>query len=54
MKVVVPAEIDEPLFQIENFDLALNDQGLSLNLDIFEIKWDKSQIRMVANQKAAT
>ena len=39
-KVVVPTEIDAPSFRTESFDLDLNDQGLSLNLEILEIKWD--------------
>ena len=53
-EAVVPAEIGEPSFQTENFDPNLNDQGLSLNLDILEIRRDKAQIQMVANQRPAT
>ena len=44
MEVVVPTEIGEPSFQAEQFNLDLNDEGLSLNLDILEIKHDKAQI----------
>ena len=53
-KVVIPAKIGEPSFRSENFDPNLNDQGLSLNLDILEIRRDKAQIQMVANQQAVT
>ena len=53
-EVVVPTEISKHSSWTENFDLDLNDQGLSFNLDILEIKRDKVQIRMVANQWAAT
>ena len=51
-EVVVPAEIGEPSFQIAHFDSLLNDHGLALNLDLIEIKRDKVQLRMVANQQA--
>ena len=44
MKAVVPAEIGEPSFRIENFDSNLNDQRIVLKLDILEIKRDKAQI----------
>ena len=41
-KVVVPTKIDEPSFRTEHFDSTLNNQGLSLNLDVLEIKRDKA------------
>ena len=50
-EAVVPTEIGEPSFRTEQFNLDFNDEGLSLNLDILEIKRDMAQIRMVANQK---
>ena len=52
MEVVVPIDIGKPLFWTKQFDPDLNIEGLSLNLDLFEIKRDNAQIRMVANQKA--
>ena len=51
-EAVVPTEIDESSFRIEQFDPDLNVEGLSLKLDLLEIKRDNAQIRMVANQKA--
>ena len=54
MEAIVPTEIDELSFLTEHFDSDLNNQGLSLNLDVLEIKRDKAQIRMVANQKVAS
>ena len=51
-EAVVPTEIGEPSFRTEKFDLDLNVEGLSLNLDLLEIKRDNAQIQMVANQKA--
>ena len=52
-EAVVPTEIGEPSFRTEEFDLDQNVEGLSLNLELLEIKRDNAQIRMVANQKAA-
>ena len=43
-EATIPTEIGEPSFRMEHFDSTNNDQGLSLNLDILEIKWDKAQI----------
>ena len=51
-EAVVPTEIGEPSFRVEQFDPESNVEGLSLNLDLLEIKRDNAQIRMVANQKA--
>ena len=51
-EAVVPTEISEPSFQVEQFDPEPNVEDLSLNLDLLEIKRDTAQIRMVANQKA--
>ena len=51
-EAVVPIEISEPSFQTKQFNSDLNDQDLSLNLNILEITWDKAQIQMVANKKA--
>ncbi|KAL5577187.1 hypothetical protein UlMin_018886 [Ulmus minor] len=51
-EAVVPTEIGEPSFRTEQFDPDLNVEGLSLNLDLLEIKRDNAHIRMVANQKA--
>ncbi|KAL5573689.1 hypothetical protein UlMin_023286 [Ulmus minor] len=45
----VPTEIGEPSFRVEQFDPEFNVDGLSLNLDLLEIKRDNAQIRMVAN-----
>ena len=52
-EVVVPAEIREPSFRTTHFDPLANDQGLALNLDLIEIKRDKAQLWMMANQQAA-
>ena len=41
-KAVVLTEIGEPSFQTKYFDSSLNDQGLSLNFDVLEIKRDKA------------
>ena len=49
-EAVIPIEIGKLSFQTKHFDTLLNDQGLSLNLDLLEIKSDKTQLRMVANQ----
>ena len=43
-EVVVPTEINEPLFWTEQFDPDLNVEGLSLNLDLLEIKRNNAQI----------
>ncbi|KAL5580612.1 hypothetical protein UlMin_013054 [Ulmus minor] len=48
-EAVVPTEIGEPSFRVEQFDPESNVEGLSLNLDLLEIKRDNAQIRMVAN-----
>ncbi|KAL5581863.1 hypothetical protein UlMin_014305 [Ulmus minor] len=48
-EAVVPTEIGEPSFRVEQFDPEFNVEGLSLNLDLLEIKRDNAQIRMVAN-----
>ncbi len=40
METVVPTEIGKPSFQTEQFDPDLNVEGLSLNLDLLEIKRD--------------
>ena len=48
-EAVVPTEIGEPSFWVEQFDPESNVEGLSLNLDLLEIKRDNAQIRMVAN-----
>ena len=53
-EAMVPAKIGEPSFRTAHFDSYFNDQGLALNLDLIEIKRDKAQLQMVANQKAAT
>ena len=50
-EAVVLTEIGEPSFRTEQFNLDLNDEGPSLNLEILEIKHDQAQIRMVMNQK---
>ena len=36
-----------------HFNPQTNDQGLALNLDLIEIKRNKAQLQMVANQQAA-
>ncbi|KAL5559604.1 hypothetical protein UlMin_035815 [Ulmus minor] len=51
-EAVVPTEIGEPSFRVEQFNPESNVEGLSLNLDLLEIKRDNAQIRMVVNQKA--
>ncbi|KAL5576842.1 hypothetical protein UlMin_018541 [Ulmus minor] len=43
-EVVVPTEIGEPSFRVEQFDPESNVEGLSLNLDLLEIKRDNAQI----------
>ena len=52
-EAAIPAEVGEPSFRTTHFDPLTNDQGLSLNLDLIEIKRDKAQLRMMANQQAA-
>ncbi|KAL5573637.1 hypothetical protein UlMin_023234 [Ulmus minor] len=43
-EAVVPIEIGELSFRTEQFDPDLNVEGLSLNLDLLEIKRDNAQI----------
>ncbi|KAL5541209.1 hypothetical protein UlMin_042682 [Ulmus minor] len=43
-EAVVPTEIGEPSFRVEQFDPESNVEGLSLNLDLLEIKRDNAQI----------
>lgn len=49
-EAVVPAKIGEPSFRTTYFDMVANDQGLTLNLDLVEIKIDKARLHMIANQ----
>ena len=51
-EAIVPSKIGEPTFQKTRIDSLLNNQGLALNLDLLEIKRDKTQLRMMENQKA--
>ncbi|KAL5540605.1 hypothetical protein UlMin_043180 [Ulmus minor] len=41
-EAVVPTEIGEPSFRVEQFDPESNVEGLSLNLDLLEIKRDNA------------
>ncbi|KAL5571653.1 hypothetical protein UlMin_021250 [Ulmus minor] len=43
-EAVVPTEIGEPSFRVEQLDPESNVEGLSLNLDLLEIKRDNAQI----------
>ncbi|KAL5549671.1 hypothetical protein UlMin_004902 [Ulmus minor] len=43
-EAVVPTEIGEPSFRVEQFNPKSNVEGLSLNLDLLEIKRDNAQI----------
>jgi transposase InsO family protein len=50
-EAVIPAEVGSPSFRVAYYNPGLNDEGISLNLDLLQEKRDDAQVTWVAYQE---